>query len=284
MTDSPYAANACPGPCNRRYRRAIDDHETAKVIHEQARATYEEETLPAFEDAHAWWQVRADAGVLVVREPTRPAPPTEPAEPTTAHNIQDPVWCGRCPGLIRAALANLDDLASLLDSWSDGHRGATSGQKLGKVGPKAHPGSPSRIADELDELYGRLVEIEDLWRDANDYPKRPQRARDARARRQVIAFLLEELRAILNNPGSVKFGLGILAWERRLQAMTTSEPVVARRNAVRCPRCRERALRSRNDGYTQCAQCGQLLSEDEYQELVSRDDGSVDRTEETISA
>ncbi|MGH3376002.1 MAG: hypothetical protein ACRDP6_14785 [Actinoallomurus sp.] len=277
-TDSPYAANACHGPCNRGYRRAIDDHETAKVIHEAALATYEEDTLPAYEDAHAWWKTHADAGVLVVREPTRPAPPTKPTEPTIAHNVADPVWCTRCPGAIRAALANLDDLADLLASWSDGHRGATSGEKVGKTGPKAHPGSPSPIGDTLDELYGALVEIEDLWRDANGYLKRPQRARDARARRQVIAFLAEELRDILNNPGSVKFGLGILAWERRLQAMTTSEPVIQRRPA-HCPKCGRRALWSRADGMTECRVCGRLLHEHEYEELVSRDDGA-DRPEE----
>lgn len=195
------------------------------------------------------------------------------------------MWCSRCPGLIRAALANLDDLASLLDSWADGHRGATSGQKLGKTGPKAHPGSPSPIRDTLDELYGALVEVEDLWRDHRGYPPRAQRARDGRARRQVIAFLLEELRDILDNPGSVKFGLGILAWERRLQAMTTSEPVIQRRPA-RCPNghCQQRALWTRADGMTECRACGRLMHEHEYAELVARDDGSVDRAEETISA
>lgn len=275
MTDSPYATNACPGRCNRKYRRAIDDHETAKVIHEQAMAGYQR--------AHDYWRDRVEEeGILVFREPMPPAPP---AEPDITHTHGDPVWCSRDAGLIRAALSNLDDLASLLDSWSDGHRGATSGQKLGTSGPKAHPGSPSRIADELDDLYGALVQVEDLWRDHRGYPERGQRARDGRARRLVIAFLLEELRDILGNPGSVKFGLGVLAWERRLQAMTTSEPVIQRRPA-RCPNstCRQRALWTRADGMTECRACGRLLHEHEYGELVARDDGSVDRTEETITA
>lgn len=278
MTDSPYAANACPGPCNRAYRRAVDDYETAKVIYEQALAKYDEETLPAYEAAYAWWEEHIDAGVLVVREPTRPEPPTEPAKPTEGYNLQDPVWCSRDAGRIRTALTTLDDLASLLGSWADGHRGATSSQRYGTTGTRAHPGSPSPIGDTLDELYGALVQVEDDWREYCDYPKRPQRARDARARRQTIAFLFEELRSILDNPGSVRFGLGILAWERRLQAMTTSEPVVQRRPG-RCPRCRKRALRSRNDGYTQCAECGRLLTEEEYQDGVEHDDGAFRREE-----
>jgi hypothetical protein len=163
--------------------------------------------------------------------------------------------------------------------------GGTSGHKLGKTGPKAHPGSPSRIADELDDLYGALVQVEDPGRDHRGYPEWGQRARDGRARRLVIAFLLEELRDILGNPGSVKFGLGILAWERRLQAMTTSEPVIQRRPA-RCPnsQCRQRALWTRADGMTECRACGRLMHEHEYAELVARDDGSVDRAEEAIRA
>lgn len=257
MTDSPYAEDACPGPCNRMYRRAIDDYQAALVIYEQARAEYEE----AYED----WRAYAD-------DSPEPVPPEPPAEPTAAHTAGDPVWCSRCAGTIRRALANLDDLASLLECWADGHRGATSGQQVGTTGPRAHSGSPSPISDTLDKLYGMLVQVEDQWRDHRNYPRRPQRARDSRARRLTIAFLLGELRDILDNPGSVRFGLGVLAWERRLQAMSTSEPIVQRRTAVRCPRCRERALRTRDDGYTQCATCGRLLNEEEYQELVNEQD------------
>jgi hypothetical protein len=273
-----------PGPCNRAYRKAVDNHETAKVIHDHALTHHHEQAIPAYEAAYAWWQHHADAGVLVVREPAKPQPPIEPAEPTITHNVADPAWCSRCTGLIRAALANLDDLASLLDSWADGHRGATASQKYGTTGHRAHPGSPSPIGDTLDELYGLLVRVEDDWREYRCYERRPNRARDARARRLTLAFLASELNDILNNAGSVRFGLGVLAWERRLQDLTTSEPVIQRRPA-RCPndRCRQRALWTRADGMTECRNCGWLLHEHEYGELVARDDGSVDRKEARAS-
>jgi hypothetical protein len=35
---------------------------------------------------------------------------------------------------------------------------------------------------------------------------------------------------------------------------------------------------------TECRKCGRLMHEHEYADLVARDDGSVDRTEETMSA
>lgn len=295
MTDSPYAADACPGPCNRRYRKTIDSYLHAQILHGQALAEYEQAlpdlqaayhaAMDTYAEAHAWWKAHADAGVLVVREPTSPtfppppAPPAEPAEEDLAYTRGDPVWCSRDAGLIRGALRNLDDLASALEAVADGRRGAAISQKYGTIGTPAHPGSPSPIGDTLDVLYGQLVKCEDDWREANGYLDRPQRARDSRARRLTIAFLESELRGILNHPGSVAFGLGILAWERRLQAMTTSEPVVQRRPA-RCPRCRQRALRSRRDGMTQCAECGLLMHEDEYQALLDEDEGGAGQLEE----
>jgi hypothetical protein len=280
VTDSPYAADACPGPCNRRYQHAVDDHPAALTAYEYAIDTFAA-ALPEYQRAVEVWQEHTAAGGLVLVEPLPPMHPGEPPAPPTEYQPGDPVWCSRCAGAIRRALAGLDDLASLLDSWADGHRGATSGEKLGKTGAKATTGSPSPIADTLDALYGALVKTEDDWREARDgYARRPTRARDARARRLTIAFLLTELRDILNHPGSLKFGLGVLAWEKRLRALTTEEPVVRRRLAVRCPRtkCRQRALRTRDDGYTQCGVCGQLLNEDEYQALIDEQDGA-DRPE-----
>ncbi|MGI5223542.1 hypothetical protein [Actinoallomurus sp. CA-142502] len=293
MTDTPYAADACPGPCNRRYRKTVDAYLAAQVVHGQALADYEEArpvleaafkvAMAAYEEAYGWWKHHADAGVLVVREPispTFPPPPAPPAEPTEddlAYRKGDPVWCSRDAGLIRGALTALDDLASLLGSWADGHRGSTASQKYGTTGNRANPGSPSPIGDTLDDLYSQLVKCEDDWREYRGYRRRPQRARDSRARRLTLAFLIDELRDILNHPGSVQFGRAVLWWERTLQEMTKTDPVIQRRPA-RCPndRCRQRALWTRADGMIECRACGRLMHEHEYQELVDADDGGTD--------
>lgn len=279
MTDSPYAPDACPGHCNRPYRRAVDDHPAVLTRYKLAVDQYADVLMPEYQRAVQTWCEHVAAGGFVLVEPRPPVHPGEPPAVPDEYTPGDPVWCTRDAGAIRRALAGLDDLASLLESWSDGHRGATSGTK---VSAKAGSRSPSPIADTLDHLYGILVRVEDDWREHCGYRRRPQRARDGRARRLTIAFLSDELRGILDNPGSVRFGLGVLAWERRLQAMTTSEPVVQRRAAVPCPAkgCGRRALRSRADGYTQCAACGRLLSEDEYQDLVDEQDGQAAAVEE----
>ncbi|TDB83699.1 hypothetical protein E1264_27395 [Actinomadura sp. KC216] len=46
-------------------------------------------------------------------------------------------------------------------------------------------------------------------------------------------------------------------------------PPRPRRGAVEA-RARTRALRTRDDGYTQCEKCGHLLDEREYNELVAQ--------------
>ncbi|MCT9932429.1 hypothetical protein N5079_19700 [Planotetraspora sp. A-T 1434] len=231
----PIDANTCPGPCNRRAREAWDAYDQAMEDHTTAMAE---------------WRV-----------PLRW--PVEPQEPDEAVTWGDPVFCGRCARLIRAALAELDDLASLLAAVSDGHRGA--GARHGKTGPAvkgASAPSPSSIGDTLDELYGALVKVEDDWRDYRGYGARPQRARNGHARRLSVTWLLDELDAILTHPGSVQFGRATLAWQRRLRALTKSDPVGDR--PVRCPRCGEVRMRREDDGYFKCRVCGRLMSQEEH--------------------
>lgn len=192
--------------------------------------------------------------------------PQRPLPPEVGFTPGVPVFCGRCVAAIRRALADLDDLAALLESWSDGHRGAASGERTSSRRTTA--GSPSPIADTLDEMYQMLARVESDWRDAHEHlPPRPHRA-GPEARPRTIAWLLGQLDAILAHPGSVRFGKGVLGWQAKLQALAKSDPVVRRRPAVPCPRCDRRALRTRDDGYTQCGKCGRLLDEAEYDELA----------------
>lgn len=96
-----------------------------------------------------------DAGVVAALDKMRPQ---RPAPPDVAFTPGDPTFCGRCVAAIRRALVELDDLAALLESWSDGHRGASSGERTSTRRPGS--GSPSPIADTLDELYRMLAKCE----------------------------------------------------------------------------------------------------------------------------
>lgn len=246
--------NACPGRCNARARKLQADHETAVAAYEHA--------LERWHDAKGQALDAGDADVLDALDRARPRPP---AEPDITWTPGEPTWCARDSAAIRRALVEIDDLAALLESWSDGHRGASSGERTSSRRTTA--ASPSPIADTLDEMYQMLARVEADWRDAHEHlPPRPRRA-GPEARPRTIAWLLGQLDQILAHPGSVPFGRGVLAWQSRLQHLAKSDPVV-RRRPVPCPRCDYRALRTRDDGYTQCGHCGRLLSEDEYGELA----------------
>lgn len=243
------APGPCPGACNAPWRRAWREWQ----------AQYDATVARALTALHLVAAQLCTWPLLDVLTVLPVAPPPTPAlDPTTG----DPTWCARCVASIRHALANLDDLAALLAAGADGHRGRPA---QGRTSAVAGTTSPSPAADTLDELYGGLVAVEDYWRGVRGYPNRPYRGRGAHARTATIAWLLDQLSAILAQSDSVRLGLGILAWQHRLQAATASAPSTRRRG--RCPRCHMRSLFLRDDGYTECRGCGQLLNDDEYEAL-----------------
>lgn len=240
----------CPGACNAAWRHAWREwqvqHDAAAV-----RALAALHLVAAYAQACVRPLLDTVAAMTVI-------PPPTPVDPT----LGDPTWCARCVASIRRAFANLDDLAALLAAGSDGHRRRPA---QGRTGAVAGTASPSPQADLADELLGALVALEDYWRAVRGYPTRPYRGRGAHARTATIAWLLDQLSGILAQADSVRFGLDVWAWQRRLQAATASAPSTRRRG--RCPRCHMRSLFLRTDGYTECRGCGQLLNDAEYEAL-----------------
>lgn len=245
---------ACPGPCSSRAWQMALDHNAALDAWREALTRWENARTDAVD--------AGDSSVVAALDTMRPQ---RPAPPEVTFTPGDPVFCPRCHAAIRRALVELDDLAALLESWSDGHRGASSGERTSTRRPGT--GSPSPIADTLDELYQALARVEADWRDARGLPPRPHRA-GPEARARTVAWLLGQLDQILMHPASAAFGRATLKWLARLQKLSKTDPVVRRRPAVPCPRCDRRALRTRDDGYTQCGKCGRLMDEDEYDELA----------------
>lgn len=240
----------CPGRCNAAARKTLRTHADAVTAHQAALARWED----------AWLTAEGDPEAEEAVGP-RPEPP---AEPDITWTRGEPVWCSRDRAAIKAALAELDDLAALLERWADGHRGAASGERTSGGGHGSRSTNP--IADTLEEMYGALADVEADWREHRGLPPRPRRS-DTEARSRTVAWLLRHADQILAHPGSVAFGRATVAWQARLQKLAKSEPIV-RRRPVPCPRCDRRALRTRDDGYTQCGKCGRLLDEHEYSELA----------------
>lgn len=256
-------SDTCPGPENKPYREAWDAHDAAYDAWLQQCEQAAQAATEAF-TALGEGNATAEQRRAVLDEFSPPAPPESP---DIACVIGDPVWCNRCRTRIRHALTDIGDLAARLEAWADGHRGAASGEKIPSRRSDA-PASPSPIADTLDELYGLLAEWEAGWRTFSQHAPRPNRARTGEARERTLAYLTSQFDRIIAHPDSVKFGYGILAWQRLLQNLTKSDPVVRRRPG-RCPRCDfVNTLRTRDDGYTECGECGRLLSEEEYQRDV----------------
>lgn len=255
---------ACPGPCNRRYRSAWDYYDDVLAAWQSRANAYAllraaeitPETFPASGE---------DRGPALVaprayRLPERPEPPKVPC------TLGDPIWCAACVSTIRASLGRLDDLASLLESWADGHRGHSSGEPVSRRAADA--GTPSPTANALDQLYGEFVDVEDEWRQRRRYDPRPRRPRNGHARRLTLSFVQGELADILASRDYVEWGGRVLKWERLLEAMSNSDPVIRNRPG-RCPKCRMvNVLRTDSDDITKCRDCGLWLNEDEYQSQV----------------
>ena len=265
----PIREDACPGPCANQARKLWSQYDEALTRHDYEMLLH----LDAAEhhrQALATWHIP-------LALPVEPQPPARPEPPGIPVPVGQPVWCPRCPRVIRHALADLDDTAALLNAGVDGHRGAAIS---GPNGTK--PLNHTAIVEALDELYGDLVEVEDAWRAARGYPERPRRARGADARMRTVAWLLGVLDDILLDPWSVEVGLNILSWQRRLLRMTKSDPT-SRRSPIACPRCRERQVNRRDDGYFEC-KCGRLLTQAEHDREYAKQAGEHDHDRQEAHA
>lgn len=253
----PIHPDACPGPCANAARRAWQQYDQAVITHDHAVLLYL--------DAHEQYTVALDAWHPPLADPPiQPRRPDQPQQPGMPVPIANPVWCSRCPATIRNALYRINELAPVLYADITGHRGAAI---TGPNGSK--PLDPKEVIERLDEMYGDLATTASQWKQVRRHPDRPSPARGGDARNLVVGYLLEQLDNILRNPGSVEFGLCVLAWERRLLAMSKSDPVT-RRSVINCPRCGEPQVRRRDDNYFECTTCGRLLNQEEHDRHFSQ--------------
>lgn len=242
------AEQPCPGSCNYRWREA-------QALYKQALADYD----PL--DAHQ----------------ERPQPPQ-------IRPVRGTPWCERDQAVIRRDLADLDDLAALLDAMSDGGRGQRPGAQMPKG--KRHGGpSPSPTGDLLEQLAGDLREWESRVRGGVPLARRGYLATETTT---MIAWLLSHFaRAITMAdltttpdgravPFAVKFGEGIRWWQKRLRAIAKAGTGTHHR-PVRCPRCGELAVWwTEGDEHAVCHgknnTCGRLIGLDELDALAAEQD------------
>jgi hypothetical protein len=230
-------AQICSGPCNNGYRRAraIWDDATAK---------------------------HADAMTRLL--PGQEAPQA-PAPPAIQPWYGEPVFCSSCTAAIRAALSELDDLASLRMSQLPGSSQPSDG--AGRVGGTKGAPSPSPAMDDVDELTSWARDWEAVAR--GDDP-RARRGFLATERTTILAWLTEHVDTLLLNIDVAgDFGDETRKWHRELTEKTRSGTGM-KHMKTKCPRCSLYTL-WRQDGapYVQCRDddCGRMLSLDEYAAL-----------------
>lgn len=246
----PIREDACPGPCANAARRAHEAYDQAVARHDYELLLHLD-TLERWKEAVAAWHPP-------LAYPAEPIKPRRPEPPTIPVPVGAPVWCGKCPALIKNALYHCNELAPVILADVTGHRGAAP------TGPNGHkPLTPTQVIERLDEMYGDLATTASQWKEFRRHPVRPTLSRGADARNVVVGYLLEQLDRILLHPASVEFGLNVLRWEKRLVELAQAEPV-SRRSTIECPRCRERQVRREDDGYYKCGSCGRLLTQEEH--------------------
>ncbi|TMS00158.1 hypothetical protein [Nonomuraea basaltis] len=248
----PISSDSCNGPCNTGARRAIAAYEQAL-------------------DAHI---IEVDAWIAAGQQGE--CPPA-PAEPVIESIPGDPLWCSRCKSLVRAALLDLDVLASELAARADGHRGVVAEGRVS--GSKGAP-SPSPIGDALDKLYGFLSDLEDEWRQTCGYAQRVNRThRGAHPRSRTIGWLSEHLGNLLADDDHIKSGLDILRWEIVLRALADEEPIGSV-SPIRCPRCAiyKQVMREQEHHWA-CKACGRLIPDWEERELRDKQGRELDLVE-----
>jgi hypothetical protein len=226
---------ACPGPCNRRFREARD-------AHRQALADYD--PLDASQ--------------------SRPEPPEIAPWPG------DPVWCGTCATAVRLRLAQLDDLIALRKATADGHTQSDAAERVS--GSSSAPASPSQAGDDEQEAAAMLTGWERAYRDLRRWPSAAPRGDLATAETSCIAWLLHHFDGIMRSPVAADFGLEILQWHRELTG-STKAGVRTVRKPLRCPSCQYATLMwTEGEQQVNCANpvCGRILSLAEYDAEVER--------------
>jgi hypothetical protein len=229
------ATAACPGPENRRWRDTW-------AAYRQAIAAYD----PLDPDQ------------------PRPAPPDIDPWPG------DPVWCAECASKIRLRLAELDDLAARLAAEADGHRPSADTERIGS---QAAPASPSRAADDLDEMHAMLSGWETIYRELKGWLSAPPRGELASRETACIDWLRRHLGGILASDIAADFGAEILQWHTEFCA-SAKAGVRTLRKPLRCPSCRMFTLFwTEGEQHVICGNpegCGRVLSLAEYEADVER--------------
>ena len=232
-------AEVCCGPCNARYREAME----------------------------AWQQAMALYDPLDSRQ-ERPQPPDITPWPG------DPVWCSSCASRISQRLGQLDDLACILQRFADGHRDAPDSPM---VSSSTEAMSPSQAADTADDLARMLGGWEHAYRDHRGWPYPRREPEIASWITACSAWLQAHVAGILASPLAEDFGREVLSWHVDL-ASHAKAGTRKLTKPMRCPGCRQLTLVwVEGEELVNCSDpsCRVVMAYEDYQNEVSRRAGGA---------
>lgn len=240
----PAPADACPGDCNKPHHKAWREYAEACAGYDPLDA-----------------------------DTSRPEPPT------TNYWPGEPAWCPGCTTKIRLRLAQLDTLAGILSAEADGHRTAAEAER---VSGTADPSSPSRAADDLDEMFGMLSTWETIYRDLKGWLSGPPRGELASRETECIDWLRRQLKGILVSDIARDFGLEILQWHRE-SCGSAKAGVRTLRKPMRCPSCKNVTLfwtEGERDVHCKNPDCNRIMSLSAYEDEAERQAAILARGED----
>jgi len=221
--------------------------------------------------------VENQAKMIKVEPISCPGPCNRGKNANRLHDLGEPVWCRACQRRIRAALTEIDQLCTWLESQADGFASRTGGD--GRGGKRGGGSATSPATDLVDTVYSELILMELEWRKIKDLSQNARHGpgRTAYDRALAISFLQAHLAGIMNHTKMIKPLARILSFQVILQHFAHSEPSRKDRPG-RCPRCHHVNVLffDASDELIHCRSCAVVITESEYDhEVVEKPDAAV---------
>lgn len=230
----------CPGPCNARWRDAQEAYREAVALYDPLDSR---QSRPEPPEIRPWYGA--------------------------------PCWCSPCASKISLRLNQLDDLASILQRYADGHRDAPDTPMVSGSPESMSPSQAQDAADDLARMFGGW---EKAYRDLRGWPTARRTEDLASWVTTVQSWLAAKLTGIMSSAIAEDFGKEILTWHREMAGPAkTGQRTLPK--PLRCPSssCQQLTLTwVEGEDWVYCSNpdCRRVMAYTDYEAEVERRAGT----------